>query len=76
MVFVHARNATTKTAMTLKEISQQKMHSSFFEPNDERGSLAKKLFERTKAKQLHDLLPCGFGIHHAGLLRYDRLVFK
>ena len=73
MVFVHARNATMKTAMALKEIAQQKMHTSFFEPNEERsGNLAKKLFERAKAKQLNDLLPYGFGIHHAGLLRYDR----
>lgn len=60
--------------MKLKEIAQQKLHSSFFEPNEERCSLSKKLFERAKAKQLHDLLPYGFGIHHAGLLRYDRYV--
>ncbi len=72
MVFVHARNATTKTAMVLRDMAQQKGHMSFFEPNEEKCSIAKKIFDRPKAKQLCDLLPSGFSIHHAGLLRYDR----
>lgn len=72
MVFVHARNATMKTAMVLRETAQTKGHLSFFQPNEEREIAAKKLFDRPKARQLCDLLPDGFGIHHAGLLRYDR----
>lgn len=76
MVFVHARNSTMKTAMSLREIAQQKGHLSFFEPNEDKFPNAKKIFEKAKAKQLHDLLPYGFSIHHAGLLRYDRYIDK
>ena len=75
MVFVHARNATMRTAMVLKEIAQQKGHLSLFESKEDNKNIqSKKLFDRVKSKQLGELLSYGFAVHHAGLLRHDRLV--
>lgn len=72
MVFVHARNATMKTAIALRELAMQNNHTGFFEANESKHKNARKVFERAKAKQLWDIMPYGFGIHHAGLLRCDR----
>lgn len=72
MVFVHARNATMKTANALRELAMQKNHTGFFEVSEDKQKNAKKIFEKARAKQLWDLMPYGFGVHHAGLLRCDR----
>lgn len=75
MVFVHARNATVKTANVFRELSTQKNHQSAFLPQDSnRIGIAKKAFERCHSKELSELLNSGFSVHHAGLLRSDRLV--
>lgn len=73
MVFVHARNATVRTAMVLKEMALQRNQLKIFEP-DENGAVgqAKKALSRSRNKQLGELFPCGFSIHHAGMLRSDR----
>lgn len=74
MVFVHARNATVKTANVFRELSTQKNHQSAFLPQDSnRIGIAKKAFERCHSKELSELLNSGFSVHHAGLLRSDRL---
>jgi replicative superfamily II helicase len=65
-----------KTAMTMREMATQKGQLSLFAPNENRLVNAKRIFERAKAKQLCDLLPYGFGIHHAGLLRHDRYIVE
>lgn len=73
MVFVHARNATIRTAMILKELALQKSQLRLFEP--EEGSStgnARKAFQRARSKELSELFNCGFAVHHAGLLRSDR----
>ncbi|XP_050547877.1 activating signal cointegrator 1 complex subunit 3-like, partial [Daktulosphaira vitifoliae] len=73
MVFVHARNATVKTANVFRELATQKNHLSDFLPEDSnRIGVAKKAFERCHSKELSELLNSGFSIHHAGLLRSDR----
>uniref|UniRef100_A0A665WS52 U5 small nuclear ribonucleoprotein 200 kDa helicase n=1 Tax=Echeneis naucrates TaxID=173247 RepID=A0A665WS52_ECHNA len=51
MVFVHARNATVRTAMGLIEM-------------------------RSRNKQMKEMFPEGFGIHHAGMLRSDRSLME
>jgi activating signal cointegrator complex subunit 3 len=73
MVFVHARNATVRTAMVLKETAVQCNQLRIFEP-DESGAVgqAKKALNRSRNKQLGELFSCGFSIHHAGMLRSDR----
>lgn len=76
MVFVHARNATVKTANIFRELSSQKNHQSAFLPEDSnRIGIAKKAFERCHSKELSELLNSGFSVHHAGLLRSDRFVY-
>ncbi|XP_055848927.1 activating signal cointegrator 1 complex subunit 3 [Episyrphus balteatus] len=73
MVFVHARNATVRTATMLREVSGQKNHSSLFLPQNSAGwKLAVRSITRSKNKQLVELFQCGIGIHHAGMLRTDR----
>ncbi|CAH1724972.1 activating signal cointegrator 1 complex subunit 3 [Aphis gossypii] len=73
MVFVHARNATIKTANVFRELSTQKNHQTAFLPQDSnRIGIAKKAFERCHSKELSELLNSGFSVHHAGLLRSDR----
>ncbi|KAJ9599656.1 hypothetical protein L9F63_026491, partial [Diploptera punctata] len=63
MVFVHARNATVRTAMILKEMA-------FAVGN------AKNALSRSRNKQLAELFPCGFSVHHAGMLRSDRNIIR
>ncbi|XP_021913277.1 activating signal cointegrator 1 complex subunit 3 isoform X2 [Zootermopsis nevadensis] len=73
MVFVHARNATVRTAMILKEMALQHNQLKIFEPDENGGvGLAMKALSRSRNKQLGELFPCGFSVHHAGMLRCDR----
>ncbi|CAM5132033.1 unnamed protein product [Natator depressus] len=73
MVFVHARNATVRTAMALREKAKNNGHICYFLPNQgpDYGQ-AEKQVQRSRNKQLRELFPDGFSIHHAGMLRQDR----
>lgn len=72
-MFVHARNATVRTANVLREMAQVKGHIQDFEPPEGAASgLALKAFGRSRSKQLAELFSAGFSVHHAGLLRSDR----
>ncbi|KAM9426396.1 activating signal cointegrator 1 complex subunit 3 [Pholidichthys leucotaenia] len=73
MVFVHARNATVRTAMGLIEMAKNQGEISFFQPD--RGpdyGQCEKQIQRSRNKQMKEMFPEGFGIHHAGMLRSDR----
>ena len=73
MVFVHARNATVNTAMTMKEKAQQNGETELFAPAEcSQLGLAKSAVEKSRNRQLKELFHAGFGIHHAGMLRSDR----
>lgn len=73
MVFVHARNATVRTANVLKEMAQQKGVLKAFESTPSQGySQALRIVSKSRYKQLGDLFPHGFAMHHAGMLRSDR----
>uniref|UniRef100_A0A1B6L435 U5 small nuclear ribonucleoprotein 200 kDa helicase n=1 Tax=Graphocephala atropunctata TaxID=36148 RepID=A0A1B6L435_9HEMI len=73
MVFVHARNATVRTANVLRETAQLKGHLKDFEPAEGASTgLARKAFSHCRSKQLAELFQAGFSVHHAGLLRSDR----
>uniref|UniRef100_A0A1B0DDE0 Uncharacterized protein n=1 Tax=Phlebotomus papatasi TaxID=29031 RepID=A0A1B0DDE0_PHLPP len=73
MVFVHARNATVRTAVILREMAQQKQQLGIFAPEDttEYG-LAKKAISKSRNKQLVELFHTGLAMHHAGMLRTDQ----
>nr|XP_023662018.1 activating signal cointegrator 1 complex subunit 3 [Paramormyrops kingsleyae]XP_023662019.1 activating signal cointegrator 1 complex subunit 3 [Paramormyrops kingsleyae]XP_023662021.1 activating signal cointegrator 1 complex subunit 3 [Paramormyrops kingsleyae] len=73
MVFVHARNATVRTAQSLIEMAKNHGESTFFlaEQGPDYGQCEKQV-QRSRNKQLREMFPDGFGIHHAGMLRQDR----
>ena len=73
MVFVHARNATTRTAMVLREMAEQRGHTQVFAPEKSlEFQNAIKAFGKSRNKQLNELFQSGFSTHHAGMLREDR----
>ncbi|XP_039603796.1 activating signal cointegrator 1 complex subunit 3 [Polypterus senegalus] len=73
MVFVHARNSTVKTALSLIEMAKNRGEASFYmtEQGADYGRCEKQV-QKSRNKQLREMFPCGFGIHHAGMLRQDR----
>ncbi|KAJ8290873.1 hypothetical protein GJAV_G00018670 [Gymnothorax javanicus] len=73
MVFVHARNSTVRTAMTLSEMAKTRGESMYFqsEQGPDYGQWQKQV-QRSRNKQMQEMFPDGFGIHHAGMLRSDR----
>ncbi|KAM9852705.1 activating signal cointegrator 1 complex subunit 3 [Aulostomus maculatus] len=73
MVFVHARNATVRTAMGLIEMAKNQGETCFFQPDQgpDYGQCEKQI-QRSRNKQMKEMFPEGFGIHHAGMLRSDR----
>ncbi|XP_060726018.1 activating signal cointegrator 1 complex subunit 3 isoform X1 [Tachysurus vachellii] len=77
MVFVHARNSTVRTCMTLIEMAKNRGESSFFQPDQgpDYGHCEKQV-QRSRNKQMKEMFPEGFGIHHAGMLRQDRTLME
>lgn len=72
MVFVHARNATIRTANVLKEKALEKGTQQLFAPDGNRTKLNQKIFGKAHNKHLDELFTYGFSVHHAGMLRSDR----
>lgn len=71
MVFVHARNATIRTANVIKEMALQNgTQKSFL--SEETTKLAQRAFSRSPNKYLGELFEHGLSVHHAGMLRTDR----
>ncbi|XP_026040959.1 activating signal cointegrator 1 complex subunit 3 isoform X1 [Maylandia zebra] len=77
MVFVHARNATVRTAMGLIEMAKNRGEICFFQPDQgsDYGQCEKQI-QRSRNKQMKEMFPEGFGIHHAGMLRSDRSLME
>lgn len=74
MVFVHARNATVRTSIVLRDIARVKNELSIFEAcnNPTALGVAQKRIGGSRNKELKELFDYGFSIHHAGMLRQDR----
>ncbi|XP_033213736.1 activating signal cointegrator 1 complex subunit 3 [Belonocnema kinseyi] len=72
MVFVHARNATIRTANVLKEMALQNGTHTLFSPEGSRSKLNQRTFGKAHNKHLEELFSYGFSVHHAGMLRSDR----
>ncbi|KAG8123997.1 hypothetical protein E2320_019324, partial [Naja naja] len=77
MVFVHARNATVRTAMGLREKAKNNGHICYFLPTQgpDYGQSEKQV-QKSRNKQLREMFPDGFSIHHAGMLRQDRTLVE
>jgi activating signal cointegrator complex subunit 3 len=73
MVFVHARNATLKTAMKLRDIAKNFGDIELFRPESSKAlGDAQRQMQKSKNKQLREIFDDGFACHHAGMLRSDR----
>jgi len=76
MIFVHARNSTQRVATKMREMIQLNNKMELFQPDLVAFPDAAKLVSSPKNKLLRDLFAIGFGIHHAGMIRSDRLLVE
>ena len=73
MVFVHSRKDTVGTARTFIQMAQDQQCQALFDCSDVQGfGTALKELKNTKGRELRELVPKGFGTHHAGMPRSDR----
>ena len=73
MVFVHARKDTLKTARTLFNMAMDQQCTDLFDPTGHpKFDLTSREMKQSKGRELRELLPKGFGTHHAGMPRTDR----
>ena len=73
MVFVHSRKETVSCAKTFIAMAQEQACADLLDcqaVNGYSGSMAK--LKQTKGRELRELVPKGFGVHHAGMPRSDR----
>ena len=73
MVFVHSRKDTVNTARTFMQMAQDQQCLDLFDCQAVKGfDTAIKDLKHTKGRELRELVPKGFGTHHAGMPRSDR----
>ncbi|KAJ7709781.1 Sec63 Brl domain-containing protein [Mycena rosella] len=73
LVFVHSRKETAKTAKFLRDMAIEKETiTQFVKPDGAVREILTEEANNVKDANLRDLLPFGFGIHHAGMTREDR----
>ena len=73
MVFVHSRKDTVNTARTFVQMAQAQQCSDLLDCQAVEGfATAIKDLKNTKGRELRELVPKGFGTHHAGMPRSDR----
>ena len=73
MVFVHSRKDTVGTARTFIQMAQDQQCQDLFDCSGVEGfNTAIKELKNTKGRELRELVPRGFGTHHAGMPRSDR----
>jgi activating signal cointegrator complex subunit 3 len=75
LVFVHARNDTVRTAQTLVRKAQEQGRDYSAREHDQ-WALATRDVARSQNQEMKELFKHGFGIHHAGMLRQDRLLME
>ena len=73
MVFVHSRKDTVNTSRALIQMAQDQQCQHLFDCSQVEGfSGAVKDLKTTRGRELRELVPKGFGTHHAGMPRSDR----
>ncbi len=77
IVFVHSRKETAKTARFIRDtaLAQDKMNLFLGDYGASREILMTEA-PNVKNKDLQELMPFGFGIHHAGMTREDRTLVE
>ncbi|KAF8761911.1 Sec63 protein [Rhizoctonia solani] len=77
LVFVHSRKETAKTAKFIRDMALEKETiTQFVKPESASREILQTEVETVKDRNLIDLLPFGFGIHHAGMTREDRTLVE
>ncbi|KAJ2762335.1 Pre-mRNA splicing, partial [Coemansia sp. BCRC 34490] len=77
LVFVHSRKETVRTAQRLRDMSVEAGKTDMFVRSGSASSeILREEADATKDKGLRDLLPFGFGCHHAGMSRTDRRLIE
>ncbi|GAA5859336.1 hypothetical protein JCM8547_001990 [Rhodosporidiobolus lusitaniae] len=73
IIFVHSRKETAKTAKFLRDAAvENETITQFLRADPATREILTSEAETVADAQLKDLLPFGFGIHHAGMNRADR----
>ncbi|GFE52758.1 sec63 domain-containing DEAD DEAH box protein [Babesia ovis] len=73
LVFVHSRKETARTAKLIRDMAFKSDNLGLFLHSDSASrEILNTEVEAIKTAELKELLPYGFGIHHAGLPRSDR----
>ena len=73
MVFVHSRKDTFNTAKTFIQMATEQGCDEIFDCHEVQGyNAAMSDLKHTKGRELRELVPKGFGVHHAGMPRSDR----
>ena len=73
MVFVHSRKDTVITAKTFLQMAADQDCVDLFDCHEIEGySAAIRDLKNTKGREIRELVPKGFGTHHAGMPRSDR----
>ncbi|XP_009787289.1 DExH-box ATP-dependent RNA helicase DExH12-like [Nicotiana tabacum] len=73
LIFVHSRKETSKTARAIRDTALAKdTLGKFLKEESVAREILQSQTELVKSNDLKDLLPYGFAIHHAGLVRTDR----
>ncbi|KAG8933497.1 DEIH-box ATPase [Tulasnella sp. 417] len=77
LVFVHSRKETGKTARFIRDMAIEKETiTQFVKPDSASREILQTEVENCNDPLLADLLPFGFGIHHAGMTRTDRTLVE
>lgn len=77
LIFVHSRKETSKTAKAIRDMCLEKdTLGLFLKEGSASTEVLRTEAEQTKNQELKDLLPYGFGIHHAGMSRVDRTLVE
>ncbi|PWN50035.1 Sec63-domain-containing protein [Violaceomyces palustris] len=73
LIFTHSRKETAKTAKYLRDHAMELDTLSQFLPQSSASrEVLQTELENVKDANLRDVMPYGFGIHHAGMSRSDR----
>ncbi|KAL8506512.1 hypothetical protein ACS0TY_017413 [Phlomoides rotata] len=77
LIFVHSRKETTKTARAIRDTALTKdTLGKFLKEDSVSREILQSHTELVKSNDLKDLLPYGFAIHHAGMVRADRQIVE
>ena len=73
LIFVHSRKETAKTAKFIRDRAmEQDTLNRFLPPSPASQEVLRSELENVTDADLKDVMPYGFGIHHAGMSRLDR----